>query len=319
MSGLPVRVTEVIEETPQIRTLRLVRDDGLPFQKRWEAGAHVDVTGPTGVLSQYSLCSAPDDPSALLIAVKRENGPRGGSVALHGVAVGDRLLIGKPRNLLGVAADADRHVLIAGGIGVTPLLAIAYELHSRNADFELHYFARGREEAAFVDFLEERAEFRDSVALHWGVPRAEQPEAFRSILPRVSTRTHVYTCGPDGFMAAVAEVFGPVVGADAVHIEHFEAADVDTSGDTAFEVELDTGESFEIPADQSILAVLEQNGIEVFKSCEEGICGSCVSGLLEGEADHRDNCLTASEKAAGEQIALCVSRAKTPKLLIELY
>ncbi len=319
MSGLAVRVAEVTEETPLIRTLRLVREDGLPFQQRWEAGAHVDVTGPTGVLSQYSLCSAPGDPSSILIAVKRENGPRGGSVALHQVKEGDRVLISKPRNLLSIAEDADRHILMAGGIGVTPLLAMAYELHSRNEDFELHYFARSREEAAFVDFLENRAEFADKVALHWGVPRDEQPDLYRTILPRVTKKSHVYTCGPVGFMNAVEEVFAPVVGEHSVHIEHFEAEAIDTSGDIAFQVELDTGEEFDIPADKSILSVLEENGIEVFKSCEEGICGSCVSGLLEGVADHRDNCLSKAEKEAGEQIAICVSRAKTPKLVIELY
>lgn len=314
-----MRVAEVTEETPLIRTLRLVRDDGQPFKVRFEAGAHMDVTGPTGVLSQYSLCSDPDDPASVLIAVKREFGPRGGSAALHQVEVGDRILIGKPRNLLAIAEEADRHILMAGGIGVTPLLAMAYELHSRNADFELHYFARSREEAAFADFLENRAEFRGSVAMHYGVPRADQPRLYRAVLPRVTVRSHVYTCGPVGFMETVETVFAPVVGEQNVHIEHFEAAAVDTSDNTAFSVELDTGEQFEIPVDRSILSVLEENGIEVFKSCEEGICGSCVSGLLEGVADHRDNCLSKAEKEAGEQIAICVSRARSPKLVIELY
>jgi len=118
-------------------------------------------------------------------------------------------------------------------------------------------------------------------------------------------------------MGQVAAVLGEVVGADRVHVEHFEAADVDTSGDRPITVALDTGEEFEVPAGKSILAVLEDNGVEVFKSCQEGICGSCVSGVLDGVPDHRDNCLTAADRES--QMALCVSRAFSERLVIELY
>ena len=317
MNGVVVMVAEVTEETPDIRTLRLVHEDKRAFGD-FEAGAHMDVTGPTGVLRQYSLASAPGDKSSILIAVKREPGGTG-SAALHEVQVGDRLLIGKPRNLLKIMDDADRHILVVGGIGVTPLLSMAYELYSRGADFELHYSARTREEAAFVPFLEERAEFRDVVRFHFGGPRAERPAIYAEIATRVTEKTHVYTCGPVPFMEQVEQAFAPIVGQDHVHIEHFKASEIDTSEDTGFTVELDTGEVFEIPADRTILGVLEDNGIDVFKSCEEGVCGSCVSGLVEGVADHRDSCLSKSEKEAGEQIAICVSRAKTDKLVIELY
>lgn len=317
MNGVVVVVAEVTEETPVIRTLRLVHEDGRPFT-RFEAGAHMDVTGPTGVLRQYSLASAPGDTSSILIAVKRELDGSGSS-ALHEVQVGDRLLIGKPRNLLRIMDDADRHILVVGGIGVTPLLSMAYELYSRNADFELHYFARSRQEAAFVPFLEERAEFRDMVHFHFGGSREERPAIYADILSRVTEQTHIYTCGPVPFMDQVEQVFSTVVEQDHVHIEHFKAAEIDTSADAPFTVELDTGEIFDIPGDMSILAVLEDNGIDVFKSCEEGVCGSCVSGLLEGVADHRDSCLSKSEKEAGEQIAICVSRAKTQKIVIELF
>ncbi|WP_406639058.1 PDR/VanB family oxidoreductase [Amycolatopsis sp. WGS_07] len=318
MPNTVVRVAEVIEEAPGIRALRLVRADGLPFDPH-PAGAHVDVTGPTGILRQYSLCGRPDDTSSLLIAVKREPDSRGGSEALHTVAENDKLEIGESRNLLSLAPDADRHVLIAGGIGVTPLLSLAYQLHADGAEFELHYFASSRESAAFVSLLEEKAEFRDKVLLYFGVPRGEQPAVLAEVASGLSSAGHVYTCGPEGFMEQVTSVFAPVVGEAQVHVEHFTAAEVDTSGDQAFTVELDTGEVFEIPADRSILSVLTDNGIEVFKSCEEGICGSCVSGVLEGTPEHRDQCLSASDKASGDQMALCVSRARTEKLVIELY
>ncbi|MGK9270874.1 PDR/VanB family oxidoreductase [Williamsia muralis] len=313
-----VRVAEVVEETPDIRTLRLTREDGAPFV-RYEAGAHIDVVGPTGVLRQYSLCSPPSDPSSLLIAVKREAKSRGGSVALHEVSTGDHIKISEPRNLLTIAKGADRHILIAGGIGVTPLLSMAYEIYSWGEEFELHYFARSRDQAAFVDLLENRVDFTPRVHLHFGTPRSEQPGVLADVASTATSATHVYACGPDGFMEQVAAVFAPVVGSDHVHTEHFVATVIDSSDDKAFAVELDTGEEFEIPADRSILEVLEDNGIEVFKSCEEGICGSCVSGVLEGTPDHRDNCLSAADKAAGNQMALCVSRALSEKLVIELY
>lgn len=316
--SIEVRVSEVTEETSGIRALRLVRADGAAFP-RYRAGAHIDVTGPTGVQRQYSLCGPPDDPTSLLIAVKREPHSRGGSAALHTVREGDRLEIGEPRNLLSLMDGADRHILVAGGIGITPLLSMAHELHRAGAEFELHYFARAREEAAFVDLLENRIEFPGRVHLHFGVARSERPALLARVASGLTAGSHVYTCGPQGFMDHVTAAVTPAVGADRVHIEHFEAADVDTGGDTEFAVELDTGEVFEIPAGRSILAVLEEGGVDVFKSCEEGICGSCVSGVLEGTPDHRDNCLSAADKASGNRMALCVSRARSEKLVIELY
>lgn len=313
-----VKVAEIVQETPDIRTLRLAKLDGAPFRP-FEAGAHIDVVGPTGVLRQYSLASSPHQGDSIMIAVKREPESRGGSTALHSVEVGDHLRIGKPRNLLAIAEDADRHVLVAGGVGVTPLLAMAYELYTRGETFELHYFARSATEMAFRELLEQRAEFRDCVHLYFGVPRGDQPQVLTEVAAGLSDRSHVYTCGPGPFMEQVRQVMSAAVGDDHVHIEHFTAEEVETGDDTAFTVELDTGETFEIPADRSILSVLEDNDIEVFKSCEEGICGSCVSGVLEGVPDHRDHCLSAADKAAGNQLALCVSRARTDKLVIELY
>jgi ferredoxin-NADP reductase len=315
-----VEVSEIVEETPAIRSLRLVRVDGNPFTPGvYKAGAHVDVTGPTGIVRQYSLASPPGDSSSLLIAVKREPESRGGSVALHQLSVGDHLKLSKPRNLLQLADDADRHLLVAGGIGVTPLLSMAYELYSWGAEFDLHYFARSREEAAFVDLLENRVEFAGRVHWHFDVAPAELPASLDEFRAGLTAASHVYTCGPAPFMAAVEAALSPVVGVGQVHVEHFVPVEVDTAGDTPFTVELDTGETFDIPVDKSILSVLEENGIEVFKSCEEGICGSCVSGVLEGTPDHRDNCLSAADKAAGKEMALCVSRAKSEKLVIELY
>ncbi|QFS90464.1 Phthalate dioxygenase reductase [Mycobacterium sp. THAF192] len=316
-NSIVVRIAEIQVETPEIRGLRLEQLDGSPFGE-WHSGAHVDVTGPTGVLRQYSLAGSPKDDSSLWIAVKRE-GPSGGSAAIHGLKVGDHLKISKPRNLLGIVPDAPRHILIAGGIGLTPLMSMAFELYSWGANFELHYFARSRQEMAFHDFLTERVEYRDAVTLHVGVPRAEQPEVFEAIASRTPAAARVYTCGPEGFMDQVVAAFTPAVGAGHIHREAFTPKEIDTSTDTAFTVELESGEVYEIPADRSILDVLEEAGHEVFRSCGEGICGSCVSGVVDGIPDHRDSCLSEKVKANNEEMALCVSRSRSPKLVIELY
>jgi ferredoxin-NADP reductase len=315
--SLLVRVAEVTSETPEVRSLRLVREDGARFTP-YEAGAHIDVTGPTGVLRQYSLCSPPGDPSSLLIAVKKEPNSRGGSAALHEVVEGDRLKIGKPRSILAIAEDATEHILIAGGIGVTPLLSMSYELWRRNAAFTLHYFAHSREKMAFRQLLEERVEFAERVKLHIGVPGDERIRLLTETASSLTPGAHAYTCGPVPFMDQVASIFAPVVGEEHVHVERFVTDAVDTSADKPFTVEVDGGH-FEIPPEKSILTVLEENGIEVFKSCQEGICGSCISGVLEGVPDHRDHCLSPADKAANNEIALCVSRAHSDKLRIELY
>jgi len=315
--ALIVEVADIVEEAAGIRSLRLRKLDGTPFTP-FEAGAHIDVTGPTGVLRQYSLASDPRDSSSIVIAVKREATSRGGSVAMHDVSIGDRLRIGWPRNLFALAERADRHLLVAGGIGVTPLLSMAYALHARGADFRLVYFARTRDDVAFGDLLQNRAEFHDRVQIHIGVPRTGHKRVLASLAADLTAESHVYTCGPVGFMDQVATLFGSVVGDDHVHVEHFVADAVNTSADRAFRVEVD-GRIYDVPAGKSILAVLEENGIDVFKSCEEGVCGSCISGVLEGTPDHRDHCLSAADKAANKEMALCVSRALSEKLVIELY
>ncbi|MGY6655481.1 PDR/VanB family oxidoreductase [Amycolatopsis sp. TRM77291] len=313
-----VEVADIVDEAFDIRSLRLRQLDGAPFPP-FRAGAHIDVTGPTGVLRQYSLASDPTDPSSLVIAVKRDTSSRGGSAALHEIGVGEHLRIGTPRNQFTVAEEADRHLLVAGGIGVTPLLSMAYELHSCGAEFELHYFVRSRDELAFADLLENRAEFRDRVRLHIGKPRTEHAAVLTPLASTLTTDSHVYTCGPTGFMDQVSSVFTTVVDPGHIHVEHFTPEEIDTSRDEAFTVELKTGEVFEIPPDRSILSVLEENGIEVFKSCQQGLCGSCVSGIVEGVADHRDTCLSAADRESGKEIAICVSRALSEKLVIELY
>ena len=319
MGMFKVRVAEVLEETSNIKSFRLKRADGAPFDP-YPAGAHIDVVGPTAVVRQYSLCSPPEELDDYVVAVKLEPESRGGSLALHDhVQVGHELEISAPRNLLSVAEDADRHILVAAGIGVTPMISIAYHLHKAGEEFELHYFARSREEAAFCELLEKRSGFGERVHFHFGLQREQQPAVLDGAFSRLGAASHVYTCGPQGFMERVRESAASVIPEDNVHVEHFQAGEpVDIAGDTPFEVELDD-EVYEVPVGQSIVQVLADNGVEVDTSCREGICGTCIMGVLKGEPDHRDQCMSSSEKKANDQIAACVSRSKSPRLVLELF
>ncbi|WP_217567269.1 PDR/VanB family oxidoreductase [Streptomyces sp. GbtcB7] len=313
----PVTVTDTHHETDTIKVLRLVRPDGVPLTP-YASGAHIDVTGPTGITRSYSLCGPPDDPGAYTIAVKREENSRGGSQALHDkTEPGTELTVGAPRQLFGLAPDAAEHHLVAAGVGITPLLAMAYELHGRGAEFTLHYVARSRAEAAFAGLLEESA-FAERVVRHFGLGRKPTGAALAAELTGLAADAHVYTCGPHGFMTYVREVAAPRVPEERIHSELFQAGEpLDAGG--AFEVELDTGEIYTVPPGKSIAEVLEDNGVPLETSCREGICGTCVLRVVEGEPDHRDHCLSAKEKAAGDQIAACVSRAKSSRLVVELW
>jgi ferredoxin-NADP reductase len=314
-----VRVTEVVEETGTVKCFRLVRCDGRPLGP-YPAGAHIDVTGPTGITRQYSLCGPPHEADSHLVAVKRESASRGGSAALHErVRVGSELVISRPRDLFGLVPDAREYVLVGAGIGITPLLSMAHQLHRDGRDFELHYFTRSREVTAFAALLEQGV-FADRVRFHFGVPRHEQHTVLAGVLSGVDAATHVYTCGPKEFMRCVAETMA-VTGAPPegqLHVEHFQAAEPPSEPEAEFELEIDTGEVFTVPADRSIVDVLEENGFDVDTSCREGTCGTCVLPVLAGEPDHRDNCLTRKEKAANEQIAACVSRARGSRLVVGL-
>ncbi|MFK0113239.1 PDR/VanB family oxidoreductase [Streptomyces sp. NPDC091217] len=313
----PVTVTEVTDETDTIKVLRLVRTDGTPLAE-YPAGAHVDVTGPTGITRPYSLCGPPEDTGAYTIAVKREENSRGGSQALHDkVEPGTRLTVGAPRQLLGPASEAGEHHLVAAGVGITPLLAMAYELHAGGAEFVLHYVARSRAEAAFADLIE-RGAFAHRCVFHFGLGREATTELLTAELAVLPADAHVYTCGPQGFMDQIVGLATRTLPADHVHRELFQAGELPVGGES-FEVELDTGEVYTVPPDKSIADVLEENGVPIDTSCREGICGTCVLQVIEGEPDHRDHCLTAKEKAAGDQIAACVSRAKSPRLVVELW
>ncbi|MEE3849710.1 PDR/VanB family oxidoreductase [Gordonia sp. LSe1-13] len=316
MALMDVIVSDIVQETPSVKTFYLSNPDGTPIGK-YSPGAHVDVVGPTAITRQYSLCSRPDGQETFAVAVKREENSRGGSAALHELAVGDALKISEPRNLLEIVSPAAHHVLVAAGIGITPMLSMARCMDVTGISFELHYFARTEEDAAFLPLLRDRCP--DKLHAHVGVPRDEQEVILSAALADIPTDTHVYVCGPEGFMAKVITTAERFVPADAVHSENFHAAaQPETSENSAFEVELD-GETFEVPADRSIADVLLDNDCDVDTSCEEGICGTCIMQVVEGSPEHRDNVLSKAEKESGEVMAVCVSRALGKRIVLDYY
>jgi ferredoxin-NADP reductase len=312
-------VDRITDETADIRSFRLVHPDGAALPA-YEPGAHVDVLGPTGITRQYSLCGPPDDVHAYWVAVKRETQSRGGSAALHdAVTVGTTLDVGAPRNLFALDPAAPEHLLFGAGIGITPLLSMAYRLSASGERFTLHYFARARAHAAFAGVLD-AAPFAGRVRFHYGVEPAQLEHALQACLEAGGDQAHVYTCGPGPFMQLVVACAARSRTEDAIHVEHFKAAETGAAdGGGAFELRLArSGRLLKVPAGISIVDVLDGAGIAIDTSCREGICGTCVVPLLEGEADHRDNCLSKKEKAANNQICTCVSRARSAMLVLDL-
>ncbi|MFV0457550.1 MAG: PDR/VanB family oxidoreductase [Actinomycetales bacterium] len=316
MALIDVRVAEIIDETPTIKSIRLERADGHPLGV-YQAGAHVDVVGPTALTRQYSLCSTPENPDSYTVAVKRESSSRGGSAAMHELQVGDRLQISEPRNVMGIAGDASHHLLIAAGVGITPMLSIARYLDVHGHSFDLHYFARSREEAAFLPLLEEKCP--EKLHAHLGITRQDQADILTASLTALPPQTHVYMCGPSGFMDQVEDAATQALPAERIHREAFTASEQPPAEqNTGFEVEFEDA-CYQIPPERSIAEVLREAGCEIDLSCQEGICGTCIMSVLEGEPEHRDSVLTSAERASGEQITVCVSRSKSPRLVLDWY
>jgi vanillate O-demethylase ferredoxin subunit len=316
-----VRVDAVRDEAHGVRSFVISRLDGLPFDA-YEPGAHIDVMSPSGVTRQYSLCGDPDCRDSHLFAVKKETQSRGGSRSLHDdVRIGTELSVGAPRNLFRLAEGARRHVLIGAGIGITPLLSMAYRLVKLNVPFELHYFARGEAHAAFLPLLS-RAPFEPYVKLHYGIEPDALDAELDTCLADAPHGTHVYTCGPIAFMDRVVAVGETHLPADAIHLERFSAEPHAPGSDAAldtFDVQLaSTGQTVRVDNKTSIVEALAAIGIEVDTSCGEGVCGTCMVDVVSGEPEHRDHCLSKAERASNSVICCCVSRSRSPVLVLDL-
>lgn len=278
-----------------------------PFLPQATAGAHVDVRLPDGRVRQYSLYGDPDDRSAYRIAVKREVPGRGGSEWLHGnLRPGSSVMVSAPRNHFELSHDAERYLLLAGGIGITPLLAMARFLASTAKPFRLHVFARSRKIAPLLAEAE-AATGSERLACHFD----DEPDSriqLDTLLGSPDSGTQVYCCGPAGFMDAVrqASTGWPE---DAVRFEAFQPLFDASFVPEPFEIVLaSTGATIPVPAERSALDLLREAGIELPSSCEIGVCGSCECGILGGEPLHRD--VVVSPRARRNSFIPCVSRAK---------
>lgn len=314
---LTVRVARRVQEAEDICSFELVphESDALPA---FTAGAHIDVHVGPGLIRQYSLSNDPSERHRYRIAVLRESTSRGGSAGMHHrVQAGDVLRVSAPRNHFALAA-APRSLLLAGGIGVTPILAMARALHAQGSPFEMHYCGRSATRMAFLHEIKS-SDFSDRVALHADDVPAQKFDAQRVLVdPREDT--HLYVCGPTGFMDHVLETARrqgwPEV---QLHREYFAGHVTASATDGSFEVRIaSTGLRCQVSAGQTVIEVLAAHGVEIPTSCEAGVCGTCLTRVLEGTPDHRDTFLTDAERAANDQFTPCCSRANSPVLVLDL-
>ena len=312
-----VVVESVTRVADDIVKLRLASIDGKPLP-RWTPGSHIDIEcGDTGLSRQYSLCGDPAETSVLEIAILKESEGRGGSQWVHEhVKAGDRLKVRGPRNHFRMDESARKLVFIAGGIGITPISAMAHAARLRGLDYQIHYSGRSRKSMALLDQLQQEHGDR----LHVYAKDEGRRNDFSAVLAHPSDDTQIYACGPQRMLDALQDCCQRWP-EDALRIEHFHSTlgTLDPSKEHAFEVELkDSGITLTVPADQTLLTALRSANIDVQSDCEEGLCGSCEVHVLDGDVDHRDVVLTRSEREANTKMMSCCSRAKGKRLVLEL-
>ena len=281
------------------------------------AGAHLTVRVPNGERRKYSLCNDPAERDRYVLGVLREPGGRGGSVSLCDDArAGMTLFCSAPKNDFPLAERAPGYLFVAGGIGITPILAMIRQLQASGNDrYQLYYCTRSPEATAFRDELS-APEFADRVVFHHD---GGDPDRMLDLWPLLErpTGVHLYCCGPRPMLEAVRDMSGHW-SSSAVHFESFiDAAHTHVAGDRPFRVRLArSGAVVAVAADQSILEALRMAGHDVMSSCESGTCGTCRTGLLGGDAEHRDLVLTPDEQA--DSIMVCISRARSDELVLDL-
>jgi len=283
----------------------------------FQPGAHVDVHMPNGLIRQYSITNGPGESDSYVIGVKLERDSKGGSTCMHDtVRQGDVLAISEPRNNFPLRRDAVKTIFVAGGIGITPLLAMAQALQNQNLVHELHYFAQNEAQMAFP---EKTAVLGPSLKPHLGLSPEQTGAQLREILAGYRPGTHLYLCGPGPMLEAARSIAAELGWPDtAVHFEYFKNTNVIDDSST-FEVALARScMTLKVPAGRTILDVMREAGIDMPSSCEQGACGTCLATVIEGEPDHQDVYLNDAERQSGTKIMTCVSRAKSARLVLDL-
>lgn len=313
-AAMTLRVNRAEKVAADIYLFELRHPDGAELPG-FSAGSHLTVRSPNGSLRKYSLCNDPAERDRYVIAVKRDPAGRGGSVDLvdHAKA-GDRVEVSAPHNSFELAGKASAFILIAGGIGITPILAMARQLNSEGRRYKLYYLTRSPELTAFRDELR-GDDFRGKVVIHHDHGEARNSFDLWPVLEKPTT-AHVYCCGPRALLEAVRDMTGHWP-PSAIHFESFiDAGAAARPEDRPFTVVLaKSGDRVDVPPGVSILEAMRERGHDAPSSCESGTCGTCRTRLLAGEADHRDLVLMDDEKAG--QIMICVSRARSPEIVID--
>ncbi len=280
----------------------------------FEPGCHIDVVTPIGEVRQYSLCNDPTETHRYLLGVLLDRQTRGGSAAVHRLGKGDAVTVSLPRNNFALCSEAPHVVLAAGGIGITPLKAMAHALRRRGMPFDLHYFARSRAHAAFQDQLREA--FGARVHFHFDDEGGGLPLPAAQLRP--CDGAQLYVCGPAGFIdRVIGDAAEAGYAADAVHVEHFGAAPVQAGGEFVVEA-VKSGVQVRVGPSETMADALEKAGVRIMTSCRQGICGTCLTRVIDGTPEHRDDCLSDEERAGNELVAVCCSRSKTPVLRLDI-
>lgn len=313
---LLMRVDAIYPVAETIRAVELVSADGSPLPD-FEPGAHINLKLPGDLSRSYSLTNGPTNRDRYCIAVNRDAASRGGSAYIvEKLQVGDVLPVDPPHNTFHLVEGAELSVFFAGGIGITPILAMIRQLEASGERWKLFYATRNRASAAFIAELEAlEATTPGRVHLHFD-SEAGKVFPLLKLAATVPKAAHVYCCGP----GKMIEVFRASAGwrpEDNVHIEHFVGTKAKPT--TAFDVVLKRrGVQLHVPAGETIMQVLMDNGIPVAHSCREGVCGTCETVVLEGEPDHMDNILSRRERESGTVMMICCSGAKSDKLVLDI-
>lgn len=289
-------------------------DQSLP---QVEAGAHIDVYLPNGMVRQYSLCQNPQQQGVFRLGILKDADSRGGSIcAFEDLKEGMKLQVSEPRNLFPLV-KAPHSVLIGGGIGITPLITMAYQLLKEGESFELHYCGASPERCAFVQEIQQ-GELAKFTTFHFKSEGANHREFFASAIKNIDLSSHIYTCGPTGFMDWIINLAQTQhFPSEQIHKEYFQV-ETDTAG-AAFEVVAQrSGKTIQVASEETIIQALAREGIKIEMSCEQGVCGTCMCDVIEGEPDHRDVYFTDEEKESNEQILVCCSRSKSARLVLDI-
>lgn len=312
---IPVRVTQIRYEASTIVSVELTPLDGATLPK-YDAGAHVDLILKEDLRRSYSIYKPYTDGKSYSVAVHLNPESKGGSRHIHEVLrVGDKIRVSRPKNNFPLKEDAEKSVFIAGGIGITPMVCMLQRLSELGKPWELHYAARSRSAAAFLEMIAavgQHGRVFDHFDDEKGGALLDIPGIFAA-----SPEAHFYCCGPEPMLAAY-EAAGRAVPAGQIHVEYFSAKE-EAALEGGYEIELEqSGMVLEVPAGKSILDVLIENNVPVPFACNDGVCGTCETRVLSGRPDHRDSILTDEERLRGDTMMVCCSGSKSPRLVLDL-